>query len=58
MEVGRIVDIEDKRKLYHRGKLKASALTGAEWAAIERHDELYEQHEAERDEWRMQMSAL
>lgn len=46
LEVGRIVDVEQKHALVLEDKLKPGALSAQEWAAIRRHDGLYEQWQA------------
>lgn len=42
IEVGRIVDVEQKNALIIDGKLDGDTLTGEEWQAIRRHNRLYE----------------
>ena len=49
LEVGRIVDVEAKNALLLEGKLDADKLTAGEWRAIQRHNRLYEEWEAEQD---------
>ena len=47
LEVGRMVDIENRNALYLEGKLKPDAFKPHEWRAIQEHDRLMELWEAD-----------
>jgi hypothetical protein len=48
MEVGRLVDIEQRHGLIAEGKLKPEAFNAREWAQVRRNTALYDALEAER----------